>query len=197
MPRKDYVTKQNEIRQNRLNNHLCYDCGKKLSKTNGLTRCKYCLEKQRKRSRKVYWGKKMKKPVGRPPKKRGRGRPPKSKKKNWRQSAKFSKAVSDGVKKHWAEKKTNKCVTTKKEKQIVINIPLVLKRKKGAIVCDNIETMGRIMGTSVFGNYQLYGIVKKKGTFVIPIDSLKKRKEKLLKDKQRIENYLRLVEQIV
>jgi hypothetical protein len=77
-------------------------------------------------------------------------------------------------------------------------ITLNIKREGKNIICYDLPTLSLIVGTtSVSGNYRLYGVEKKDdNTFVLSVDTLKKRIETLKRRRDKLDSSIELMEQV-
>ena len=71
--------------------------------------------------------------------------------------------------------------------------------KKGMdIICYDLMTLQLILGTSaVSGNFRLYGVRREKGAFIVGADKIKERIEELERRKNRLEESLNVMKQVV
>lgn len=77
-------------------------------------------------------------------------------------------------------------------------VELNIQKKGKYIICYDATTLQMVVGTSaVSGNYQIYGIKKEKGRWIVPIETIQKRMEKLERDIQGWENRLSIMKQIM
>lgn len=77
-------------------------------------------------------------------------------------------------------------------------LTLNIKKERKNIVCYDTATLQLVVGSSaVLGNYNMYGVVKKGTSFSIPIAKLKERLNILKHRKQKLNDRIELMEQII
>jgi len=71
--------------------------------------------------------------------------------------------------------------------------------KKGAdMICYDLMTLQLILGTSsVSGNFRLYGVRREKGSFIVGVDKIKERISELERRKNRLEESLNVMKQVL
>jgi hypothetical protein len=82
--------------------------------------------------------------------------------------------------------------------EIKKTIKLNINIKDGNVICSDTFTLSLILGTKgISGNHHVYGVEKRGTLFVVPLSSIKKRIEYLEERKQKIEESLEIMKQIV
>lgn len=77
-------------------------------------------------------------------------------------------------------------------------IKLDFVKKGNNIACSDLATLGLILGTrGIAGNLNVYKVRKEKDTYVLHINNVKKRIRELENRKAKIDDYLRIMKQIV
>ena len=71
--------------------------------------------------------------------------------------------------------------------------------KKGKdIICYDLMTLQLVLGTSaVSGNFRLYAVKREKDKFIVPMDKIKERIDELERRKNRLEESLNVMKQVL
>ena len=77
-------------------------------------------------------------------------------------------------------------------------IKLSISRNSNKITCYDLATLGLILGTKgIAGNLNLYGVKHKNGRYSVKTSAIKSRIKMLEKRKHQLEEYLRVMRQVV
>lgn len=77
-------------------------------------------------------------------------------------------------------------------------IKLGIVRKGDSVICPDLATVTMVLGSrAAAGNLKLYGVSKEDGSYLVPVDSIRKRISALEERKFRIEDYLKIMRQVI
>lgn len=82
--------------------------------------------------------------------------------------------------------------------EIKKTIKLNITKKGKQIICRDLRTLGLIMGTTaVSGNYHFYKVKKEGKKFIVSVERIKERIQELEDRKDKIEESLEIMKQVV
>lgn len=82
--------------------------------------------------------------------------------------------------------------------EITQKITINITKDKDKIICKDVATLQMIMGSKgVSGNCHLYNIERVNNTFVVSLDTIKKRILTLESRKEQIESSLQIMKQLI
>ena len=77
-------------------------------------------------------------------------------------------------------------------------IKLAIVRKDDSVICPDLTTVSMALGSkAAAGNLKLYNVSKKDGSYIVPVDSIRRRIETLEKRKFQIGEYLKIMKQVI
>jgi hypothetical protein len=79
-----------------------------------------------------------------------------------------------------------------------MTIKLGIVRKGDSVICRDLATVTMVLGSkAVAGNLKLYNVSKEDGSYIVPVESIRKRISALEERKFRIDEYLKIMKQVL